>query len=430
MSSSDDQSQDAKNAKRKLPSAEVNAAPIAAASSSLEREADATSPSTASSTGDALAAGSETISNSEGRETRLQTSSSSTSAAPPAVVAAAAPEAARIGITPTSEDILCGRAFPYHMHPGNHKMYRLVEENKEKYRNLDRSQKSALVKEILRTLRKQGSRFLIRRDGSRGTDINEGVWEVASRGDAYEKVCHALRGKSGKSDKSSDKKSSITSTGTKTACGQKQLDPSPPGEKKIGTASINNSTAVVQDGQQAAVSPASGSNFFLTTQLGVLAAQQQQQQQLNNLLPSHHQLGLLRAQLLLSADHVARLENASLLAALNTSDMPRNPRSVRPTQTTQNMEREAVPHRRESSSAEVSRNPERMQPESTRELPAIQTQERENATVGAGNRNNDNNREIMDDVSVGVAESLPPDTDPAILLALTSYLRRKRRRGN
>eukprot|EP00339_Tiarina_fusa_P022658 CAMPEP_0117011856 /NCGR_PEP_ID=MMETSP0472-20121206/10107_1 /TAXON_ID=693140 ORGANISM="Tiarina fusus, Strain LIS" /NCGR_SAMPLE_ID=MMETSP0472 /ASSEMBLY_ACC=CAM_ASM_000603 /LENGTH=353 /DNA_ID=CAMNT_0004714785 /DNA_START=55 /DNA_END=1117 /DNA_ORIENTATION=+ len=92
-------------------------------------------------------------------------------------------------ITPTTDDILMGRGWPYQKHPGNQKMRNLVEEHKPIYNMRSRSGKGDLVKELLRKLRNGGSRFLIR------SEEGNHDWEIASKGEAYEKVCHALRGK-------------------------------------------------------------------------------------------------------------------------------------------------------------------------------------------------------------------------------------------
>jgi hypothetical protein len=92
-------------------------------------------------------------------------------------------------ITPTPDDILMGRGWPYQKNPGNKKMRSLVEEHKPIYNSRSRSGKGELVKELLRMLRKSGSRFLIR------SEEGDRDWEIASKGEAYEKVCHALRGK-------------------------------------------------------------------------------------------------------------------------------------------------------------------------------------------------------------------------------------------
>jgi hypothetical protein len=106
---------------------------------------------------------------------------------------------------PAKEDILMGRGPPYQSHPGNQAMRKLIEENRAAYSALPREKKSWMVKQILRQLFKGGARFLKRREGYISNKSLCGGWEVAARGDAYEKVCHALRSKyRPKSDKETD----------------------------------------------------------------------------------------------------------------------------------------------------------------------------------------------------------------------------------
>jgi len=62
----------------------------------------------------------------------------------------------------TSADVLLGRGRPYHHHPGNHTMMRLVDEQKSKHDVSSRSAKKQITEEIVKQIKRNGGRFLKR----------------------------------------------------------------------------------------------------------------------------------------------------------------------------------------------------------------------------------------------------------------------------
>mmetsp|Transcript_100172 Transcript_100172/g.150180 ORF Transcript_100172/g.150180 Transcript_100172/m.150180 type:complete len:413 (+) Transcript_100172:151-1389(+) len=98
--------------------------------------------------------------------------------------------------TPNPEDILLGRGKPYQEHPGNEFMRHLSDLNKDLYANLPRDKRGAVANRLMDHLRKMGVRFLKRDDRhTEGGCTKAVVWEEATSGEAYEKMCHSLRAK-------------------------------------------------------------------------------------------------------------------------------------------------------------------------------------------------------------------------------------------
>jgi hypothetical protein len=98
--------------------------------------------------------------------------------------------------SPKDADILIGRGKPFQNHAGNKHMRGLVEQHKDRYNSADRDMRKLVALDVLDMLTARGSRFLKRpfRKANISSNVDDG-WEVASRDEACEKLCHALRSK-------------------------------------------------------------------------------------------------------------------------------------------------------------------------------------------------------------------------------------------
>jgi hypothetical protein len=151
---------------------------------------------------------------------RPTTTSSSSSSHPQEEVGASTSTTSSIFfLTPNPEDILLGRGKPYQSHLGNEAMRQLVEKHKDRYNSLPRDKRGLIANQLLhKIIEDGGSRFLKKQQASVETiqggkykknttkkrSVEQG-WVLATRGEAYEKLCHALRSKGSISSTTSSK---------------------------------------------------------------------------------------------------------------------------------------------------------------------------------------------------------------------------------
>ena len=94
-------------------------------------------------------------------------------------------------IRPT--DILHGRGLPFHTHPANVRMKKIVAEHKQQYKRAQRKDKRAIILAVLREIRTtQADQPVARFVKSMGSGDDK-VWCLATEKEAYMKVSHALR---------------------------------------------------------------------------------------------------------------------------------------------------------------------------------------------------------------------------------------------
>jgi hypothetical protein len=98
-------------------------------------------------------------------------------------------------VRPTHFDVVCGRGKPFQRHSGNRRMLRIVYLHKARYWASERCDKFVIADMVLHRIKKCGSepvRFLKREDGEH--------WVEVSDDEARQKVSHALRCKTKKSE--------------------------------------------------------------------------------------------------------------------------------------------------------------------------------------------------------------------------------------
>ncbi|CAJ1937642.1 unnamed protein product [Cylindrotheca closterium] len=88
----------------------------------------------------------------------------------------------------TQMDVLCGRGIQVLHHVGNLRLHLAANELREEYLSSRRDRKREIIKDIVRQLRSNGSRFL------RAAKKDKSKWIEASDEFAYHKVSHVLRG--------------------------------------------------------------------------------------------------------------------------------------------------------------------------------------------------------------------------------------------
>ena len=432
-------------------------------------------------------------------------------------VAAAAPAAAapqqhrnsnNLDVIPTQEDILMGRGVPFQKHNGNMKLQALVEKNRERYRNMSRSCKSGVVKELLRQLKRSGSRFLVRREGCDSKDLDDtDGWVLASRADAYDKVCHALRGKSSiyrqqqsEKNKSNSKQSRVDSSSSKSTMHADAVQGPP--LISSSPATTNESTSIISQSGMISDQSLSGTNHNVLNDLlsagnhaqnphhqplGIQSAGQCLQalnatglQNLrNNMVLNDNpfwgagSVGDIAAAIAAAQQYATSIDNTSALLSnllnlraagiivpsnnnvqlpnllrqlqqtqfgmtptlINHQPYPNTPFSMTPTLNDAHHQ-QPIPLIPTSAAAipdnNLSLSPSQLQgllvplTDAGNIIPTMhQTQEESTNTVKIEDDSAD--ASFIDDISPDIAARLPSDTDPAILLALSKYLKQKKK---
>ncbi|KAL3940627.1 MAG: hypothetical protein SGARI_000895 [Bacillariaceae sp.] len=80
-------------------------------------------------------------------------------------------------------DILLGRGVPMQRHPGNIRMHQMINSYRERYQMTSRTEKAAIIQEVLQQLKGDGSKFRKRR-------VDSDLWEEARDQAAYDKISH------------------------------------------------------------------------------------------------------------------------------------------------------------------------------------------------------------------------------------------------
>ena len=97
------------------------------------------------------------------------------------------------GTVRNHRDILCGRGVPIGKHFGNILLHTSVNKYRARYLDSPRIDKPVIIRQIVKEVKAEGSRFLKRLDPD-GVEDDE-VWVEVDDNVAYKKVGHALRAK-------------------------------------------------------------------------------------------------------------------------------------------------------------------------------------------------------------------------------------------
>eukprot|EP00980_Cylindrotheca_fusiformis_P000126 scaffold22_cov93-Cylindrotheca_fusiformis.AAC.4 len=88
-------------------------------------------------------------------------------------------------VVPTNRDVLFGRGKPFRQHPGNMKLFEMIDEKLDYYKSVPTKQKTMVIAETVEDVQKNDGRFL-RQDW-------HGCWIEVDVKMAKEKVSHAFR---------------------------------------------------------------------------------------------------------------------------------------------------------------------------------------------------------------------------------------------
>jgi hypothetical protein len=97
---------------------------------------------------------------------------------------------------PTRFDIMLGRGRPTQNHPGNQHMREVVDRYRARYDTAERETKRPIVEEVMDEIKRDGGRFLRRKEDEKAGDGDEeDFWVEVNFPVAFEKVSHAFRSK-------------------------------------------------------------------------------------------------------------------------------------------------------------------------------------------------------------------------------------------
>jgi hypothetical protein len=97
---------------------------------------------------------------------------------------------------PTRFDIMLGRGRPTQNHPGNQHMREVVDRYRARYDTAERETKRPIVEEVMDEIKRDGGRFLRRKEDKKaGEGDEEDFWVEVNFPVAFEKVSHAFRSK-------------------------------------------------------------------------------------------------------------------------------------------------------------------------------------------------------------------------------------------
>lgn len=96
-------------------------------------------------------------------------------------------------LSPSHQDIICGRGLHITSHLGNIKLHNLVKQHRRKYLHSSRQEKATMIKQIVDEIKSTGSKFI-----QRVQDGRDDEWMEVDEETAYNKVGHALRRKPNK----------------------------------------------------------------------------------------------------------------------------------------------------------------------------------------------------------------------------------------